>query len=211
MTIGSNTSGHYFDTTLNADGVLYSDGSGVINSTTVGTAGQFLISNGAGTPPSFQDSVPISVSFAANLSTTMSNITGSGTFYPIIFDNLLTNVGGGYDNTTGIFTAPTTGTYIFSGIIGGNGIGASNGAFYLFGNYNGNTDALVAIGTGAFTNSDQVQITGGLIQSFSFPFFMNSGDTFSFIFQVAGGGTDTVGLNGNDQGFVSTVWGGFLL
>lgn len=54
MTVGTNSSGHFFDTTLNADGVLYSDSSGVISSTTVGTSGQVLTSNGVGVAPTFQ-------------------------------------------------------------------------------------------------------------------------------------------------------------
>lgn len=54
MTIGSNTSGHFFDTSLNADGVLYANGTGVITSTTVGTGGQVLTSNGVGVAPTFQ-------------------------------------------------------------------------------------------------------------------------------------------------------------
>jgi hypothetical protein len=32
----------------------------------------------------------------------------------IVFDHVITNLGDGYDNTTGVFTVPTTGLYIFS-------------------------------------------------------------------------------------------------
>ncbi|XP_048732014.1 uncharacterized protein LOC125648968 [Ostrea edulis] len=32
----------------------------------------------------------------------------------IIFDHVITNIGGGYDNVTGVFTVPTTGSYVFS-------------------------------------------------------------------------------------------------
>uniref|UniRef100_K1PLR7 Complement C1q-like protein 4 n=1 Tax=Magallana gigas TaxID=29159 RepID=K1PLR7_MAGGI len=32
----------------------------------------------------------------------------------VIFDHVITNVGGGYDNTTGVFTVPTPGLYVFS-------------------------------------------------------------------------------------------------
>jgi hypothetical protein len=31
----------------------------------------------------------------------------------IIFDHVITNIGDGYDNTTGVFTVPTTGLYVF--------------------------------------------------------------------------------------------------
>lgn len=54
MVLGSNTSGHLFDTTFTADGILYADGSGVVTSTTAGTAGQVLTSNGPGVAPTYQ-------------------------------------------------------------------------------------------------------------------------------------------------------------
>jgi hypothetical protein len=54
MTLGSNSSGHLFDTTFNTDGVLYSDSNGVITSTSVGSATQVLTSNGTGNAPTFQ-------------------------------------------------------------------------------------------------------------------------------------------------------------
>jgi hypothetical protein len=38
----------------------------------------------------------------------------STTSNTITFDHVITNIGGGYDNTTGIFTVPTAGLYVFS-------------------------------------------------------------------------------------------------
>ncbi len=54
MTLGSNTSGHLFDTSFTTDGVLYSAANGVITSTSAGTATQVLTSNGPGVAPTFQ-------------------------------------------------------------------------------------------------------------------------------------------------------------
>lgn len=54
MTIGTNSSGHFFDKSFTTDGVLYSAASGVITSTSAGTAGQVLTSNGAGVAPTYQ-------------------------------------------------------------------------------------------------------------------------------------------------------------
>ncbi len=54
MTLGSNTSGHLFDTSFTTDGVLYSAANGVITSTSAGTAGQVMTSNGAGVAPTYQ-------------------------------------------------------------------------------------------------------------------------------------------------------------
>lgn len=53
MPLGSNTSGHIFDTTFNTNGALYSAASGVVTSTTAGTTGQVLMGN-TGSAPTFQ-------------------------------------------------------------------------------------------------------------------------------------------------------------
>ena len=51
------------------------------------------------------------VSFYAQLSHDLSSI---GNFQPIVFDVVTTNNGNGYNKADGIFTAPTSGTYVFS-------------------------------------------------------------------------------------------------
>ena len=43
-----------------------------------------------------------------------SNIQGTTQEQTIVFDQVDTNLGGGYSNTTGVFTAPVAGTYVFS-------------------------------------------------------------------------------------------------
>ena len=50
--------GPYTPATYTAHGVLVGEGSGSIVATAVGTAGQYLVSNGAGVDPSFQTSTP---------------------------------------------------------------------------------------------------------------------------------------------------------
>lgn len=47
MTIGSNTSGHFFDTSFTTGGVIYSAASGVITSTAAFTSGSVVFSNGS--------------------------------------------------------------------------------------------------------------------------------------------------------------------
>ena len=41
------------------------------------------------------------------------DLTGLGAGQTIVFDEVITNVGNGYDNLTGIFTAPVSGVYVF--------------------------------------------------------------------------------------------------
>jgi hypothetical protein len=80
----------------------------------VGTSGQVLTSNGAAMLPTFQSvSGGLTGVFAAILSATQSNVTGDGTvFYPIF--NTATTSNAAYNTATGIYTAPSNGTYFFN-------------------------------------------------------------------------------------------------
>lgn len=53
-----------------------------------------------------------------------TNVTGDGTAYTVIFDSEIKDTQGDYDNTTGIFTAPTTGRYRFNGSVKLTNLGA---------------------------------------------------------------------------------------
>jgi len=52
--------------------------------------------------------------FGAWLNNTQNGVTGDGTVYTIIFNNEIQDNGDHYDNTTGVFTSPITGDYIFT-------------------------------------------------------------------------------------------------
>jgi len=51
------------------------------------------------------------VAFHVSLS---SDIVGTTRGQTIVFNQVDTNLGGGYNNATGVFTAPVAGTYVFS-------------------------------------------------------------------------------------------------
>jgi hypothetical protein len=57
------------------------------------------------------------VSFQAQRSTALANQTGDGTNVLMVYNQVNWNLGGGYNNATGIFTAPVAGIYAFSGTI----------------------------------------------------------------------------------------------
>ena len=137
MTLGSNTSGHLFDTTFTTNGVLHSAASGVITSTAAGTTGNILISQGAGAAPIYS-SQPVIASgivtnssqyaFSAYLNATASNVTGDTTAYTILFNTEVFDIGSNYNTGTGTFTAPVTGKYLltFGVYVNGGTIISSN-------------------------------------------------------------------------------------
>lgn len=61
---------------------------------------------------------PKKVAFFAGLTENMGPTTEHT---DVIFDRVITNVGGAYDVTTGRFTAPVNGTYQFSSVISAQG------------------------------------------------------------------------------------------
>jgi hypothetical protein len=163
----------------------------------VGTSGQVLTSNGAGTLPTWQGvSISTQPSFNAYLVPTLSNVTGDNTGYVIPFTNVIANNGSGWNGNT-TFTAPSTGIYIFGHNISVSGLTASHtyGAFYMITTSKTNTSPAV--------NPYAVRATiGGVLNlPYSGMFSMTAGDTMTLTI-VVDGGTKVVDLvNGNIWGF----------
>lgn len=59
--------------------------------------------------------LPSQCAFSAYLSSTQASVTGDGTEYSIISDTELFDIGSNYNHATGIFVAPATARYKFSG------------------------------------------------------------------------------------------------
>lgn len=163
-----------------------------------GTSGQVLTSNGAAANPSYQSPVGFTpIAFAAYLSSTQTNATGDGTIFTPIYDTVLSNVGSGYNNATGVFTTPATGTYMFSYITcyGNSGVSTAFISAFVSGapeNYNFRADqssaanvfsgVLISNGTAtvhltagttvqmsvaAYGSTKTVSITGGTLSTYA--------------------------------------------
>lgn len=141
--------------------------------------------------------------FSAVLSApTGNNVTGDGTVYTVICNTVLSDNTSSYNNSTGIYTVPVTGTYLFTCSI------------YLL-----NLGAAHTDGTWLITTSSQGQATNAVN-----PFAVSIGGQCSFpvsctvkltaadtvrIKIVVNGSTKTVGVYGNND--LSTCFGGFLV
>lgn len=55
--------------------------------------------------------------FQAYLSGNVSNVTGDGTVYTIPFNTTSYDIGSNFNTGTGTYTAPTTGYYLFTGVV----------------------------------------------------------------------------------------------
>lgn len=116
-------------------GVVQTDSSGIVTSDT-GTNGQVLI--GGGSAPAWANiasadgsvvitngansidlaanaNSPNLTGFSAYVGSAITNVTGDGTEYDVVFDTEIFDTGGNYNNTTGVYTVPVDGKYFFGG------------------------------------------------------------------------------------------------
>ncbi len=177
----------------NTDGVVYYDGT-KLNTTTVGTAGQVLTSNGSGSAPTFQ-------SAAASGITTINGDTGS------ISGSTVTIAGGNNITTSGnggtIMTVSVSGTTNHAVQIGNSSgslspvaVGATNTVLL------GNTGADPSFGTvpnAALTNSSITLNSGTGITVTGSPVSLGSSATIALStpVSVANGGTGASTLTSN--------------
>lgn len=92
-----------------------------------GTAGQYLTAQTAADPiwttPTQPNFSP--VAFSAYIAVQVPNFYGDGNYYIVPCDTELFDVGNNYNLATNVFTAPVTGKYLFTAVVGMINLGAT--------------------------------------------------------------------------------------
>lgn len=141
--------------------------------------------------------------FLAYKSANSANQTGAGATVTVIFDTVVTNQGTAYNNGTGTFTAPKTGTYQFNIFVR---MSAVSGAM---------TQGVLSLNTTArayqFTiNAGNVATPSGAVAfQVSTLASMTAADTATVTIQLLNGAGNTAGINGSSD--VITGFSGYLV
>lgn len=188
-TIGTNSG-------LTNNGVIIGGGNNGFTATSSGSMGQILTSNGASLPPSFKAASVSALNSNGNwyVSNQISNVTGDGTNYQVVFDtqDYLNGSDVSWNAATGAFTINTTGTYQWGW---GLGIfGFSSNANDLQGYIGGGGGGPLYDNPGAHYDSHTY---GGVTYFVMAQRQISSGATIACQFSVNGDGSKTVSLSGS--------------
>lgn len=153
MVLGSNTSGHLFDTTFTTNGVAYSAASGVLSNLTAATNGQVIIGNTGSAPT------------VGSIGSSDSSITwtvGAGTLTAQVSGG--TTVGKTITGDTGGALSPTSGNW---NLLGTGSITTSGSGSSLTTQLTGLTNhaLLVGAGTATITKVGPTATAGQYLQS----------------------------------------------
>ena len=182
---------------------------GADNSVTSPTADPFVISQGTalGTnnvmsvATSGEINYPLQPAFEAYLTNTVTNATGDGTNYTIIFDTEVFDQGGDFNLAASTFTAPVTGRYQIN-----LGVKAQGGSGITAGFVNIVTTSVT------FRNSIMLLITAGQCQStYSQLLNFTAADTLTVSIQITDSGGKVVDISGTTSSQPQTYLSGYLV
>lgn len=186
---------------INCDnsGIIAYDGAGTFTGRTMtGTANQIAVANGDGiaanptislSPTVLSSTQPLVMSY---VNASVTNKTGNGTSYTIIFNTEIFDQHSDYNSATGIFTAPVTGKYLVTSQAQFTNINATAYQTEIY------IEATARVWRGQtqsnYINSASINTR---IDYVSAIIDMTAGDTF-FIYVIAfGQGADTIGIGGH--------------
>ncbi len=139
--------------------------------------------------------------FSAYLLTTVANVTGNGAAYTIIFDTESFDQGSNFNSGTGIFTAPTTGMYLFRW----------NVVFLTTALATFSQVKLTTTANDFIVSQDTVIPSTTITQSGSMLAPMTSGNTAKIVITGTGSAGDTWTVYGNSTYAKSTSFSGSLI
>jgi len=172
-----------------------------------GTANQITVVNAADNSTSTISTASTQLSttqpmFVSIFTTTNSTATGDGTAYTIPFDTAVNNQGSNYNTSTGIFTAPVTGVYLFV-----------TGVLTQAGAINTSIELDLTLNTGRWLlaySTISVPATATIMYKGSAIIPMSSADTAKIVF-TASGAAKTTAVVGTASANPDTYFCGFLL
>jgi hypothetical protein len=200
------------DLNISQSGIVTFDGTATFSGRTLQAGTGISITNGNGVSgnPIINATGSVTTNgFFVYLTNTISNVTGDGTVYTVVFDTVVTNPGGGYSTLTGLYTAPTTGLYSFSSTIFYNGIDTT-GWTDVISSFTGSVYSYRAT---QFSNLTTGTAATPVCLTTSAILFMTAGDTMGSS-MAAFGGPKVIGPAGgalSSSLAVSSIFSGFLV
>jgi hypothetical protein len=157
---------------------------------TAGTSGNVLTSDGT----NWNSTAPASlVGFSANASANISNVSGDGTQYQILFDQTSLDTASAFNTSTGLYTFPNTGLWLITGLFFPFNLGVGHTLVLMSLQTTSINYGLLYFNPVAMASGTQINMTySTIIQA-------TVGETAYLKFEAAGS-TKTVGIGGGALG-----------